>query len=198
MPQGDADRSVLRSALERYERTATTGSLTFSSVSGMTAALDAVVPQWIGAGSQADKERRQKMVALFVLDLAWAEFRSPAPYGRHRAEMLEWACRLLRRERATEFGRIWMLASVSLLQPMGSRFGDVTAYERDHLGHARKLFPEDSRLRLAELLQRPAAVNLSNRPGGSAFKLSRSPAGRVALARQLNVPAYTLDLTLRI
>jgi hypothetical protein len=195
--QSDADQKAVLTALDRYERTATTGSLLFSSVDAFTSALDAAVPAWISQVPEPDRARRQKLAVLFVLDLSWSDLKGPEPFGLHRLAMLEWGCKVLRREPPTEFARTWMLVSHALLEPAWSAFGDIPNPVREHLGHARKLFPSDSRLRFVELLFRPAVVNLSNRPGANAGKLARSGAGRIALARQLGVLSYTLDVTLK-
>jgi len=192
----DDEQRVLLTALSRYERDASTGPLVFNSVRSMTSALTAVVPKWVAEVPEASRERRQRMAALFVLDLSWADFRGPTPFSRHRAEMLEWACKRLREQPPSEFGRLWMLTSYALLEPAGAGFGDVVPMQREQLQHARQQYPDDSRLKLAELLLRPAAINVSNRPGASQAKLVRTSGGRVSGA-SLGVPTWPLDQTLK-
>lgn len=187
-----ADEAQVRTALERYDRREAVGDLAFRNVGALTAALSSVGREWTESVPAAERTRRQEVVALFVLDLALADVRSGMG-SLDRVAMIEWACDWLKAVPRNEFHLLWQRASYAVLQLAGVPFGDGSRQADAHLAHALERFPSDGRLRLADLLTRPVAWALSNRPGARESLLVRSPTARLA---PVSVKQWPLKATL--
>jgi hypothetical protein len=166
---------------ERYAESGEIGSLTFRDASEFVSLLGSAGRRWINAAPPAQHERRRDLVALLALEAARS---APRHLGYfHGLVIIEWACDLLRKDAPTEFERLWMLASSSLLLrsyyeyhygygPEGYRGGPSAIR---HLEHALGRFPSEPRLRLAKILLRPEAYALSSRPGADPDDLAKVP-----------------------
>ncbi len=179
-PGQQVDELRTRAALELYDQGSNVETLTFKNVTTLTSALTAALAQWERAAPEADRGRRREVAALFVLDLALADYRAGQYGSLDRIAMIEWGCDVLKPTPRNEFHRLWMQASYAVLQPAGAAFGDGSRQANAHLSHGLSRFPDDGRLRLAELLTRPVAWGLSSRPGARESSLIRSPMARLA------------------
>jgi tetratricopeptide (TPR) repeat protein len=168
--------------LEGYSRTGDAGAVAFASADDFVRLLQSAGTSWVDAASSADRERRRQTVALLVLESAAG---LPADRYRDGLRLIEWACGALRKSPASEFERRWMLASASRFlridferhyhaesHPAGTL---PTPNALSHVRHALDRFPQEPRLRLARLLQRPEAYALTSRPGVDPDKLVRAP-----------------------
>lgn len=135
-------------------------------------------PKWISAAGADKKESRSKaagVVALEIARLGFAGERMHFQQFEDALRALEFGCDLMRHGQPDGFQHTWHLASVALIHGAQNYYsassGDLLIV-LEHLRHAQKAFPADGRFRLAELLMRPEARRMPNRPGTSAFSMT--------------------------
>ena len=141
--------------------------------------LKVMGPAWTPASAPASVPRRQAVLAAFALEAARTrvvveESGRPSPSRQWPAarELVEWACGNLRGAKTVpdEIVRLWLLASMSLAlsahdwvflsqvpqtlkqTEFGARLAREHGSNTQHLRHARERFPDEPRLRLAEVL----------------------------------------------
>lgn len=161
---------------------AATGRVTaeFGSSRDFVRYLDSIGTRWIASAGESAVVQRRRLVALLALEAA-----ARLPYD-DGLPIVEWGCKLLRREHARgEFESRWFFASSvvflrSYFEKNFYREAQTTTAASGprpiaHLQHALEAFPEDARLRLVSLSTRPELYNLSNRPGIDADTLVRVP-----------------------
>lgn len=169
---------------ERYSRTGETGTVAFASAEEFVRVLQSAGTSWIDTALSADRERRRQTLALLALETATA---MPSNRYRDGLRVLESACGLLRKGAPSEFERRWMLASSSLFLRIdfennygrdgvaGPKTNPPSPNAMAHVRHALDRFPQEPRLRLAQILQRPEAYALTSRPGVDPDRLVRVP-----------------------
>jgi hypothetical protein len=164
---------------DQYARTGDTGPVSFRSTDEFLSVLKSSGRKWIDAAATADRDRRRYLLAQLALETA-----STTGSTRDGLLLVEWGCEMLRQRPATGFERAWMRASASLFlradfEARPSNY--ATAVIRPpsamgHVEHALARFPDEPRLQLMKLLQRPEAYALSARPGADPDHLVRGPA----------------------
>jgi tetratricopeptide (TPR) repeat protein len=180
-PSGSAQRSAVdpaaaRSMLERYAQGGVAVTQ-FSDSRLLLQSLDRAAQAWVVEAPADERERRRQLVAAMLLELS--EGPVDGAVITVRRDLLEWACAWLRRDPASEFERVWMLASLALYQP--ARVGGTSPLETEHTKHALSRFPKDPEVLLAELSARPEAFLVTNRPGADPARVARGlELGRIA------------------
>jgi hypothetical protein len=166
---------------DQYARTGETGPASFRSTDEFLTVLKSTGRTWIEAAPAADRDRRRHLLAQLALETA-----SATSSTRDGLLLVEWGCEMLRQQPATGFEQAWMRASASLFlrADFEARFGNYAAAPpiirppsaMGHLDHALARFPDEPRLQLMKILQRPEAYALSARPGADPDHLVRVPA----------------------
>jgi tetratricopeptide (TPR) repeat protein len=161
-PQTDAEKTIR--LLESYGRGETRLAV-FDNPETLVSNLRSVGATWVDAGPEPDRIRRRNVLALVALDAAandvWWDDVKP---------LLEWVCARLRRDAPTPFERDWMLASIAFTGVHGDeRFllasGCRPPAVCNHLQHATSRFPDEPRLRFADVFARREVNALHRRPG---------------------------------
>ena len=169
---------------DRYARTGETGGVSFSTSEAFLRLMKSNGVAWMNSAPADQREHRRHLLAQLVMETAWAT----APSTRDGLSMLEWGCELLRQRPQNEFERRWMVASASLYlradykSTLGRYAVPIPVIRSPsavgHLDHALDRFPQEPRLRLMQLVQRPEMSALSSRPGADPDQLVRSGTGR--------------------
>jgi tetratricopeptide (TPR) repeat protein len=121
-------------------------------VAALRGAIERTGERWTAAAGPAAAPRRRLVAAAVALEFAavrmedeWKALRS----------LVEWGCRLIRKDAVSDAERTFHLASVALGQGARDRgllFDDGGALPRwDHLKHARSRFPDEPRFQLAQV-----------------------------------------------
>lgn len=132
-------------------------------------------PVWIAAAAaQPERDRRRRVAALVALEAGRVALDSADTWAQVR-ELVEWGCVQVRSGPPTEFERVWLLASISLIHGAGDIYfltaravgGQMTVPFAPiaHRDHARQRFPDQPRFHLAPIVLRREVVLLTNRPG---------------------------------
>lgn len=105
-------------------------------------------------------------------------------------ELIEAGCQWLRADAQSDFEHVWMLASIALIQSDQNRVGHTAKellwlpsgppryaermrdMDTQHRRHVLLRFPDETRVALAEVLARPEARAMPNRPSTPAFFMS--------------------------
>jgi hypothetical protein len=93
---------------------------------------------WVEAGPSQSRDRRWRIAAMVALESAHVGFQAAGqpsvPYSRRNdqqlfetRELMELGCRWLRQSPPTEFERLWLLASVALVQSVQNHYQAYTA-----------------------------------------------------------------------
>lgn len=131
--------------------------------------LDGATKRWIVAGGPALAAHRRLVAATLALEIAHSRRNV---WLHERGPFVSWACALLRQPPAaapSDAERLWYVASVAALEEVGgwqllvtgktaytSWVGELQKHEAPsgHLEHALARFPDEPRLRLAQVEER--------------------------------------------
>lgn len=166
------------------------------SVSAFSRDLKSTAPGWITV--RGPNEVRKRELAVATLALEAARWLKPAPFGsfpmgrddptwQSRADLLEWACALLRsHEPALPAERSWQLASLALIEGAPRLFNaasNLEAFGKRQVAHARARFPDEPRIRLAE-----AIIDLES-TGTLGYPLNDNKARFIEVVEQSGAPS---------
>jgi tetratricopeptide (TPR) repeat protein len=137
---------------------------------------------WISGAESSDLQNRRRrvssIVTLEIVKQVLSDDRLDRSKLAEARRILEDGCELIRRGDPSSFEHVWLLASVALLHGVQNFGGGGALTNRGelfadsaHLRHAIARFPDEARFPLAQVLTRPEARRMPNRPNTSAYSM---------------------------